>query len=62
MIFSIIIIIIILDYLNARKAPVIGKIATAVLYAATAGTLVGCYQFNTNDIGLTELVARAWTA
>ncbi|KAG2217548.1 hypothetical protein INT45_005434 [Circinella minor] len=50
------------DYLNTRKAPVIGKIATAALYAATAGTLVGCYQFNTNDIGLTELVVRAWTA
>ena len=54
--------IIILDYLNARKAPVVGKIATAALYAATAGTLFSCYQFNTNDIGLTELVARAWTA
>ncbi|KAI9244043.1 CybS-domain-containing protein [Phascolomyces articulosus] len=50
------------DYLNPRKAPVVGKIATAALYAVTAGTLVGCYQFNTNDIGLTELVARAWTA
>ncbi|KAI8144294.1 CybS-domain-containing protein [Fennellomyces sp. T-0311] len=50
------------DYLNARKAPVLGKVATALLYAGTAGTLVGCYQFNTNDIGLTELVRRAWTA
>ncbi|KAI9322720.1 CybS-domain-containing protein [Dichotomocladium elegans] len=52
----------IVDYLNERKAPVIGKIAKATLYAATAGVLVGCYQFNTNDIGLTELIARVWTA
>ncbi|SAM02427.1 hypothetical protein [Absidia glauca] len=51
-----------IDYFNPRKAPVLGKVMTAALYASTAATLVGCYQFNTNDIGLTEFLARAWTA
>ncbi|CAO3596719.1 unnamed protein product [Absidia cylindrospora] len=50
------------DYFNPRKAPVLGKVMTATLYASTAATLVGCYQFNTNDIGLTEFIARLWTA
>ncbi|KAF7720881.1 membrane anchor subunit of succinate dehydrogenase, Sdh4 [Apophysomyces ossiformis] len=50
------------DYFNTRKAPVIGRIMTATLYAATAGVLVGCYQINTHDIGLTELISRIWTA
>ncbi|KAH7868877.1 CybS-domain-containing protein [Lentinula edodes] len=29
---------------------------------ATVGTMVGVYQFNTNDIGLTELIAKVWAA
>ncbi|KAG0168716.1 membrane anchor subunit of succinate dehydrogenase, Sdh4 [Apophysomyces sp. BC1034] len=51
-----------MDYFNARKAPIIGKAMTVTLYAATAGVLVGCYQINTNDVGLTELISRIWTA
>ncbi|KAI8333636.1 CybS-domain-containing protein [Chlamydoabsidia padenii] len=50
------------DYFNTRKAPILGRAMTATLYASTAATLVGCYQFNTNDIGLTEFIARMWTA
>ncbi|ORY98632.1 CybS-domain-containing protein [Syncephalastrum racemosum] len=50
------------DYFNERKAPVLGKLMYGLLYASTAGVLVGCYQFNTNDIGLTEFLARMWTA
>ncbi|KAI8092939.1 CybS-domain-containing protein [Halteromyces radiatus] len=50
------------DYFNSRKAPILGKVMTATLYASTAATLVGCYQFNTNDIGITEFLARVWTA
>ncbi|KAH9475526.1 Succinate dehydrogenase [ubiquinone] cytochrome b small subunit, mitochondrial [Psilocybe cubensis] len=50
------------DYLHPRKFPILGKVATWTLRTATVGTLVGLYQFNTNDIGLTELIARAWTA
>ncbi|KAI8393965.1 CybS-domain-containing protein [Radiomyces spectabilis] len=50
------------DYFNQRKAPVIGRLMTATLYAATAGVLVGCYQINTHDVGMTEMVSRLWTA
>ncbi|KAI8063769.1 CybS-domain-containing protein [Gongronella butleri] len=50
------------DYFGARKAPVMNKLMNAALYGSTAATLYASYHFNTNDIGLTELVARAWTA
>lgn len=39
------------DYLHPRKFPVLGKVATWTLRTATVATLVGLYQFNTNDIG-----------
>ncbi|GAA5861655.1 hypothetical protein JCM3774_002659 [Rhodotorula dairenensis] len=50
------------DYLHPRKFPVLGRIATWVLRLATAGVLVGVYQFETNDIGLTELLKKMWRA
>ncbi|KAF8656460.1 hypothetical protein AX16_002545 [Volvariella volvacea WC 439] len=53
---------ILVDYVHKRKFPVIGPIASWTLRAATVGALVGVYQFNTNDIGLTELIAKLWAA
>ncbi|PWN96403.1 hypothetical protein FA09DRAFT_299873 [Tilletiopsis washingtonensis] len=53
---------IIADYLHKRKFPVIGPATSWTLRAATVASLVGLYEFNTNDIGLTELIARVWTA
>ena len=53
---------ILVDYLHPRKFPVLGRALTWVLRATTVGVLVGVYQFNTNDIGLTELIAKAWHA
>ncbi|KAK7691646.1 hypothetical protein QCA50_005045 [Cerrena zonata] len=50
------------DYLHPRKFPVLGKALPWVLRATTVGVLVGVYQFNTNDIGLTELIAKVWHA
>ncbi|KAF9433388.1 membrane anchor subunit of succinate dehydrogenase, Sdh4 [Entomortierella beljakovae] len=50
------------DYLNPRKAPTLGKVVTWTLRGATVLVLVGCYQFNTSDIGLTELVKKSWEA
>ncbi|KAF8905844.1 mitochondrial inner membrane protein [Gymnopilus junonius] len=50
------------DYLHPRKFPLLGPICTWTLRGATVATLVGVYQFNTNDIGLTELIAKVWTA
>ncbi|GAA5929973.1 hypothetical protein JCM3775_004476 [Rhodotorula graminis] len=48
------------DYLHPRKFPILGTIATWLLRTATVGVLVGIYQFETNDIGLTELIKKAW--
>ncbi|KAG1842895.1 mitochondrial inner membrane protein [Suillus subalutaceus] len=52
----------IVDYVHKRKFPVLSPILTWTLRSATVGVLVGVYQFNTNDIGLTELIAKVWTA
>ncbi|KAF9139566.1 membrane anchor subunit of succinate dehydrogenase, Sdh4 [Mortierella sp. GBA39] len=51
------------DYLhpgNVGKWP--NKAIVWTLRGVTVLALVGCYQFNTSDIGLTELVKRSWTA
>jgi len=53
---------IIVDYLDVRKRPFIGPLSKWILRMATTGVLVGVYQFNTNDIGLTELISHIWTA
>lgn len=51
------------DYLHPAKVGVWGnKAFTWTLRGATVLALIGCYQFNTNDIGLTELVKKAWEA
>ncbi|KZS91973.1 mitochondrial inner membrane protein [Sistotremastrum niveocremeum HHB9708] len=52
----------VVDYLHTRKFPILGQIVKWGLRVATAGVLVGVYQFNTNDIGLTELIRRVWIA
>ncbi|KIK89905.1 hypothetical protein PAXRUDRAFT_831745 [Paxillus rubicundulus Ve08.2h10] len=52
----------VVDYLHKRKFPIIGRVITWTLRTATVGVLVGVYQFNTNDIGLTELIAKVWAA
>ena len=52
---------IITDYFNKRKIGSMGSgLLVATLYAATALTTYGLYQFNTNDIGITEFVKRLW--
>ncbi|KAF9646599.1 hypothetical protein BDM02DRAFT_3099590 [Thelephora ganbajun] len=53
---------ILVDYVHPRKFSKLGPTLTWVLRATTVGVLVGVYQFNTEDIGLTELVAKAWHA
>ncbi|KAG0318373.1 membrane anchor subunit of succinate dehydrogenase, Sdh4 [Dissophora globulifera] len=51
------------DYLHPAKIGVTGnKLISWTLRGATVLVLVGCYQFNTADVGLTELVKKAWTA
>ncbi|KAJ7175326.1 mitochondrial inner membrane protein [Mycena filopes] len=49
---------IIVDYLHPHKFPMFGHVATWTLRTTTVGVALGVYQFNTNDIGFTELVAN----
>ncbi|RIA84654.1 CybS-domain-containing protein [Glomus cerebriforme] len=53
---------IITDYLPFRRNPIVNKVATWGLRGATLIVLYGCYEFNTNDVGLTEVVKRVWNA
>ncbi|CAO3627489.1 unnamed protein product [Mucor fragilis] len=48
------------DYFNPRKSVFLNKLMTGTLWVSTTGVLVGCYQFNTNDIGLTEFISKMW--
>ncbi|KAI3628183.1 membrane anchor subunit of succinate dehydrogenase, Sdh4 [Malassezia furfur] len=50
------------DYVEKRKFPIAAPITTWFVRALTVATGIGLYEFNTNDIGLTELVAKLWTA
>lgn len=50
------------DYLPERKGKYIHKGASWSLRLGTVLVLVACYNFNTTDIGLTELVKRTWKA
>jgi succinate dehydrogenase (ubiquinone) membrane anchor subunit len=51
------------DYLNKRKIGAVGnKAVVAALYACTALTIYGLFQFNTNDVGITEFVSKCWSA
>lgn len=50
------------DYVHERKFGALGHAARWLLRFATAGAVLGVYEFNTNDIGLTELVEKVWKA
>ncbi|KZT20525.1 SDHD, membrane anchor subunit of succinate dehydrogenase [Neolentinus lepideus HHB14362 ss-1] len=53
---------ILVDYVHKRKFPILGPLASWTLRATTVGVLVGVYKFNTEDVGLTELISKVWTA
>ncbi|KAL1921845.1 uncharacterized protein VTP21DRAFT_10487 [Calcarisporiella thermophila] len=53
---------IITDYVPHRKMPGWNKLATWGLRIGTVLTLYGCYEINTNDVGLTELTKKVWNA
>ncbi|KAI8815587.1 CybS-domain-containing protein [Fimicolochytrium jonesii] len=48
------------DYFPKHREPVMNRIFKAALYGVTGLSLYGCYQFNTNDIGITEFFKRLW--
>ena len=51
---------IITDYVPKRKFKFAYYVLSASLAATTIAALYGCYQFNTNDVGITELSRRIW--
>ena len=53
---------IIYDYLPARRAPRLYPVLMGALYAGTGACALGLFAFNTRDVGITEAVARIWTA
>jgi succinate dehydrogenase (ubiquinone) membrane anchor subunit len=52
----------IIDYLPNRRVPKTRKAAMWGLNLATVLVGIGLYEFETNDVGLTEAVKRVWTA
>lgn len=50
------------DYVPKRKYPRLSRVMNYLLKAATAAVFVGIYEFNTNDVGLTEAIRKIWTA
>lgn len=52
----------IVDYFPARRVPKTKKALGWVLRAATVAVGVGLYEFETNDIGVTEAIKKIWTA
>ncbi|KAG0126510.1 CybS-domain-containing protein [Tuber indicum] len=52
----------IVDYIPHRRYPTLRKGAMWALKGATVLVLVGLYEFETNDVGITEAVKRVWRA
>jgi hypothetical protein len=50
------------DYIPKRVYPKLHRVAMYTLAGCTGLTMWGCYEFNTNDVGLTEFMARLVTA
>lgn len=52
----------IIDYIPRRKYSKSYKALMWTLNVATVGVLYGLYEFETNDVGVTEAVKRIWKA
>jgi succinate dehydrogenase (ubiquinone) membrane anchor subunit len=52
----------IIDYFPKRRVPKTRVALEWTLRIATLATLVGLYEFETNDVGLTEGIKRVWKA
>lgn len=53
---------IIIDYVPKRRYPGAHRLVWWGLNAATAVVGLALYEFETNDVGLTEAIRRIWTA
>jgi succinate dehydrogenase (ubiquinone) membrane anchor subunit len=52
----------VIDYIPTKRLPKIRLLFWWGLRAATILVGVGLYEFETNDVGLTEAIKRIWTA
>lgn len=52
----------IIDYFPKKRVPKTRTSAEWLLRFATLATAVGLYEFETNDVGVTEAVKRIWKA
>ncbi|KAG0182302.1 membrane anchor subunit of succinate dehydrogenase, Sdh4 [Apophysomyces sp. BC1034] len=50
------------DYIPKRVYPRLHRVANWTLMGTTGLVMWGCYEFNTNDVGLTEVIQRIWAA
>jgi succinate dehydrogenase (ubiquinone) membrane anchor subunit len=50
------------DYVPKKRFPKSGMALNWALRAATVVVGVGLYEFETNDVGLTEAIKRIWKA
>jgi hypothetical protein len=53
---------VIIDYIPTKRLPKTRKFMWWVLRAATLSVAVGLYEFETNDVGVTEAIKRIWKA
>lgn len=52
----------IIDYFPKRRVPKTKTFLDWLLRAFTVTTAVGLYEFETNDVGITEAIKRVWKA
>ncbi|KAI8141735.1 CybS-domain-containing protein [Fennellomyces sp. T-0311] len=50
------------DYIQKRNYPRMNRFANWTNFGLTGLVMWGCFEFNTNEIGLTEFIQRMWTA
>jgi succinate dehydrogenase (ubiquinone) membrane anchor subunit len=53
---------VVIDYIPSRTYPGLRKTFNWLLNIATVLVGVGLYEFETNDVGITEAVRRVWKA
>jgi len=53
---------IIIDYVPQQRMPGVRRLLMWALKASTLVVAIGLYEFETNDVGLTEAVKRIWKA
>ena len=52
----------IIDYFPQQRVPKTRALCNWLLRIFTLSTAVGLYEFETNDVGVTEAVKRVWKA